>query len=159
MCVVTSLLVVSYKCATGHTRRAGLPHWQSGTGAMMPVPAWQGGCGPDGAIVQPMKIVVAVIKPFKLDACLRALAVVPTQDLIHSEARGYGRQKDHLKDYRDDRFAVAFLPKIRLEFAVENEHLKAATEAICQVCRSGRQGDGKIWVLDARAMSAQAAMA
>ncbi|MBK9975589.1 MAG: P-II family nitrogen regulator [Planctomycetes bacterium] len=106
-----------------------------------------------------MKIVVAVIKPFKLDACLRALAAVPTQDLIHSEARGYGRQKDHLKDYRDDRFAVAFLPKIRLEFTVENEHLKAAIEAIYQACRSGRQGDGKIWVLDARAITPQAASA
>lgn len=103
-----------------------------------------------------MKLVVAVIKPFKFEACLRALADMPVHDLTHSEARGYGRQKDHLQDYRDDRFAVAFLPKVRIEFHVENEHLKAAIEAICNACRTGRQGDGKIWVLDARVGQPQA---
>lgn len=103
-----------------------------------------------------MKLVVAVIKPFKFEACLRALAELPVLDLVHSEARGYGRQKDHLQDYRNDRFAVAFLPKVRIEFHVENEHLKPAIEAICQACRTGRQGDGKIWVLDARVGQPQA---
>lgn len=103
-----------------------------------------------------MKLVVAVIKPFKFDACLRALADLPVHDLVHSEARGYGRQKDHLADYRNDRFAVAFLPKVRLEFYVEHEHLKAALDAITTACRTGRQGDGKIWVLDARVAQAQA---
>jgi len=103
-----------------------------------------------------MKLVVAVIKPFKLQACLNALRALGVENLIHSEARGYGRQKDHLTDYRDDRLAVAFLPKLRVEFAVEPERLNAALEALMGACRTGRQGDGKIWVLDARAQKAQA---
>jgi nitrogen regulatory protein PII len=94
--------------------------------------------------------VVAVIKPFKLDACLRALRAAGIEGVTHSEARGYGRQKDHLRDYREDRFAVAFLPRIRIEFAVEPEQLKQAVDTVVQACRTGRQGDGKIWVLDAR---------
>ena len=94
--------------------------------------------------------VVAVIKPFKLDACLKALAAAGVVNVVHSEARGYGRQKDHLKDYKDDRFAVAFLPRIRVEFAVAPDDLKRALDAVMQACRTGRHGDGKIWVLDAR---------
>jgi nitrogen regulatory protein P-II 2 len=97
-----------------------------------------------------MKLLVAVIKPFKLQACLTALRAVGVHEVLHSEARGYGRQKDHLSDYRDDRYAVSFLPKIRLELAVPPEQLKAAVEAVIQACRTGRQGDGKIWVLEAR---------
>ncbi|MBX3461135.1 MAG: P-II family nitrogen regulator [Planctomycetes bacterium] len=103
-----------------------------------------------------MKLVVAVIKPFKLDACLRALADAGVTDVIHSEARGYGRQKTHLQDYHDDRFAVAFLPKVRVEFSVAPEQVKRAIEAVLGACRTGRQGDGKIWVLDARVAQAQA---
>lgn len=103
-----------------------------------------------------MKLIVAVIKPFKLGACIQALTDLGVTDVLHSEARGYGRQKDHLKDYRDDRFAVAFLPKVRLEFAVEPEHAKAAINALIAACRTGRQGDGKIWVLDARAAGVEA---
>jgi len=97
-----------------------------------------------------MRQVVAVIKPFKLQACLAALAQAGIEGVTHTEARGYGRQKDHLKDYREDRFAVAFLPRSRVEFAVEPENLKSALDALIQACRTGRQGDGKIWVLDAR---------
>lgn len=104
-----------------------------------------------------MKLVVAVIRPFKFDACMKALADAGITGVLHSEARGYGRQKDHLQDYRNDRFAVAFLPKVRIEFAAENEQVKPAIEAVCAACRTGRQGDGKVWVLEARAMSAQAA--
>lgn len=98
-----------------------------------------------------MRQVVAVIKPFKLNACLRELADIGVLNVTHNEARGYGRQKDHLRDYRNDRFAVAFLPRVRVEFAVEPDHLKKAIEAVTRACRTGRQGDGKIWVLDARA--------
>jgi nitrogen regulatory protein P-II 2 len=97
-----------------------------------------------------MRQVVAVIKPFKLEACLRALATAGVENVTHSEARGYGRQKDHLKDYRNDRFAVAFLPRMRVEFAVAPDDLKRTIDAVMQACRTGRQGDGKIWVLDAR---------
>ncbi len=97
-----------------------------------------------------MKLLVAVIKPFKLQACLAALRDVGAHEVLHSEARGYGRQKDHLSDYRDDRYAVSFLPKIRLELVVPPEQLRPAVEAVIQACRTGRQGDGKIWVLEAR---------
>lgn len=97
-----------------------------------------------------MRQVVAVIKPFKLEACLRALATAGVGNVTHSEARGYGRQKDHLKDYRNDRFALAFLPRMRVEFAVAPDDLKRVIEVVLQACRTGRQGDGKIWVLDAR---------
>ncbi len=106
-----------------------------------------------------MKLIVAVIKPYKLNACIRVLAELGVTDVLHSEARGYGRQKDHLRDYRDDRFAVAFLPKVRLEFAVEPEHAKAAINGLIAACRTGRQGDGKIWVLDARVAEIEAVTA
>jgi nitrogen regulatory protein PII len=106
-----------------------------------------------------MKLVVAVIRPFKLGACLTALRDVGVPGVLHSEARGYGRQKDHLAEYRDDRFAVAFLPKTRVEFAVPPERLKAALEAVIKACRTGRQGDGKIWVLEARAAMIEPARA
>lgn len=103
-----------------------------------------------------MKLVVVVIKPFKLQGCLAVLAELGVHQVVHSEARGYGRQKDHLQEYRDDRLAVAFLPKSRVEFVVEDDRLAQALEAVCQACRTGRQGDGKIWVLDARSVSPQA---
>ena len=103
-----------------------------------------------------MRSVVAVIKPFKLQACLRGLAAVGVTDIAYSEARGYGRQKDHLTDYKDDRFAVAFLPRMRVDFGVAPDDLKRALDAVMQACRTGRQGDGKIWVLDARPASMDA---
>lgn len=98
-----------------------------------------------------LRHVVAVIKPFKLRACLAALDAAGVSDVTYAEARGYGRQKDHLRDYRDDRFAVAFLPRVRIEFSVYPDDLRKAVDAIIEACRTGRQGDGKIWVLDARA--------
>lgn len=97
-----------------------------------------------------MRQVVAVIKPFKLNACLRALGDAGIVNVTHSEARGYGRQKDHLKDYGNDRFAVAFLPRVRVEFTVTPEKLRGVLDDFMRACRTGRQGDGKIWVLDAR---------
>ncbi|MCA8937753.1 MAG: P-II family nitrogen regulator [Planctomycetes bacterium] len=104
----------------------------------------------EGANVAAMRQVVAVIKPFKLNACLRALNEAGIEHVTHSEARGYGRQKDHLKDYGNDRFAVAFLPRVRVEFTVAPDKLRGVLDAFMQACRTGRQGDGKIWVLDAR---------
>ncbi|MCF6227850.1 MAG: P-II family nitrogen regulator [Planctomycetes bacterium] len=104
-----------------------------------------------------MKVIIAVIKPFKLNACLKSLADAGFADISHSEARGYGRQKDHLRDYKDDSYAVAFLPKIRLELTVQPADAKKAIEAITKICRTGRQGDGKIWVLAAKAPIRQGA--
>jgi nitrogen regulatory protein PII len=106
-----------------------------------------------------MKLVVAVIKPFKLGACTRALQAAGVNEVVHSEARGYGRQKDHLTDYRDDRFAVAFLPKVRVEFVVSPDRLKPTVDAVIAACRTGRQGDGKIWVLEAKAVVSEPARA
>jgi nitrogen regulatory protein PII len=100
-------------------------------------------------VIAGMKLVVAVIRPFKAQACLTALRGVGISDVYVCEARGYGRQKDHLAEYKDDRFAVAFLPKVRLEFAVLRERLKETLDALMQAARTGRQGDGKIWVLEA----------
>ncbi|MBP9891504.1 MAG: P-II family nitrogen regulator [Planctomycetes bacterium] len=96
-----------------------------------------------------MKLVVAVIRPFKAQACLAALRGLGISDVYVCEARGYGRQKDHLAEYKDDRFAVAFLPKVRLEFAVLREKLKEALNVLMQAARTGRQGDGKIWIQEA----------
>ncbi len=98
-----------------------------------------------------MKLVVAVIRPFKLSSVVAALYEAGVERVYHSEARGYGRQKDHLQDYKDDRFAVAFLPKVRVEFVVLRERLGAAIGALLAAARTGRQGDGKIWVLEASA--------
>ncbi len=98
-----------------------------------------------------MKLVVAVIRPFKLAGVLAALRKAGVDEISHGEARGYGRQKDHLQDYKDDRFAVAFLPKVRVEFVVLRENLATAVDAMCAAARTGRQGDGKIWVLEAQA--------
>ncbi len=96
-----------------------------------------------------MKLVVAIIRPFKAQACVAALRSAGIADVYLCEGRGYGRQKDHLKEYQDDRFAVAFLPKIRIEFVVMREQLKASLDALRNAARTGRQGDGKIWVLEA----------
>lgn len=103
-----------------------------------------------------MKLVVAVIRPFKLRSVLNALNEVGVEQLWHGEARGYGRQKDHLQDYKDDRFAIAFLPRVRVEFVVLREKLSRAIDAVCAAARTGRQGDGKIWVLEASAVQLDA---
>lgn len=95
-----------------------------------------------------MKLVVAVIRPFKAQACIQALRAAGVPDVYICEARGYGRQKDHLTDYKEDRFAVAFLPKVRIEFAVMRENLKCALDALLTAARTGRQGDGKVWILE-----------
>lgn len=95
------------------------------------------------------KLVVGVIKPFRLRAVIDAISKFDVRGVIHSEARGYGRQKDHIAEYHDDRYAVAWLPKIRIEFQVEPGDLARVIETFCDHARTGRQGDGKVWVIDA----------
>jgi nitrogen regulatory protein P-II 2 len=93
-----------------------------------------------------MKLVVAVIKPFKLDDVREALADVGVQGITVTEVKGFGRQKGHTELYRGAEYVVDFLPKIKLEVAVPDDQLERVVEAITQSARTGKIGDGKIFV-------------
>ena len=93
-----------------------------------------------------MKLVVAIIKPFKLDDVREALADVGVQGVTVTEVKGFGRQKGHTELYRGAEYVVDFLPKIKLEVAVANDQLERVVEAIQQAARTGKIGDGKIFV-------------
>jgi nitrogen regulatory protein PII len=93
-----------------------------------------------------MKLVVAVIKPFKLDDVREALAEVGVQGITVTEVKGFGRQKGHTELYRGAEYVVDFLPKIKVEVAVDDSQLERVVEAISQSARTGKIGDGKIFV-------------
>ncbi|WP_329741807.1 P-II family nitrogen regulator [Dyella sp. A6] len=93
-----------------------------------------------------MKLVVAIIKPFKLDDVREALAEAGVQGITVTEVKGFGRQKGHTELYRGAEYVVDFLPKIKLEVAVADEQLDRVVEAISQSARTGKIGDGKIFV-------------
>ncbi|RDS82152.1 P-II family nitrogen regulator [Dyella monticola] len=93
-----------------------------------------------------MKLVVAVIKPFKLDDVREALAEVGVQGITVTEVKGFGRQKGHTELYRGAEYVVDFLPKIKVEVAVDDAQLERVVEAITQSARTGKIGDGKIFV-------------
>ena len=93
-----------------------------------------------------MKLVVAVIKPFKLDDVREALAEVGVQGITVTEVKGFGRQKGHTELYRGAEYVVDFLPKIKLEVAVDDDQLERVVEAISLSARTGKIGDGKIFV-------------
>ncbi|MEM9105562.1 MAG: P-II family nitrogen regulator [Pseudomonadota bacterium] len=95
-----------------------------------------------------MKIVMAVIKPFKLDEVREALTEVGIQGLTVTEVKGYGRQKGHTEIYRGTEYAVAFLPKLKLEIAVAGDSVDRVIEAISGAAKTGQIGDGKIFVCD-----------
>ena len=95
-----------------------------------------------------MKRLTLVVKPFKVGAVVRALLDAGATGLTLAEARGYGRQKGHLDLYRDESKHVTFLPKVRLECAVEDARLEPVIEAATNAARTGRIGDGKIFVID-----------
>jgi nitrogen regulatory protein P-II 2 len=95
-----------------------------------------------------MKIVVAIIKPFKLDEVREALASVGVQGLTVTEVKGYGRQKGHTEIYRGAEYAVSFLPKIKVEVAVASDQVDKVIGAINSAAKTGQIGDGKIFVLD-----------
>jgi nitrogen regulatory protein PII len=94
----------------------------------------------------PMKLVVAIIKPFKLDDVREALAEVGVQGITVTEVKGFGRQKGHTELYRGAEYVVDFLPKIKLEVAVADDQLDRVLEAIQSSARTGKIGDGKIFV-------------
>ena len=93
-----------------------------------------------------MKKIEAVIKPFKLDEVKEALQEVGLQGITVTEAKGFGRQKGHTELYRGAEYVVDFLPKIKVEVVIEDAQLDAALEAITKAARTGRIGDGKIFV-------------
>ena len=93
-----------------------------------------------------MKKIEAVIKPFKLDEVKEALQDVGVQGMTVLEAKGYGRQKGHSELYRGAEYVIDFLPKIKIEVVVADDQLEAALEAIVGAARTGRIGDGKIFV-------------
>jgi nitrogen regulatory protein P-II 1 len=93
-----------------------------------------------------MKMIEAVIKPFKLDEVREALAEVGVTGLTVTEVKGFGRQKGHTELYRGAEYVVDFLPKVKIEVAVTNNMADAAIEAIVKSARTGKIGDGKIFV-------------
>ncbi len=95
-----------------------------------------------------MKIVMAVIKPFKLDEVREALTAVGIQGLTVTEVKGYGRQKGHTEIYRGTEYAVSFLPKLKIEVGVPSDLADRAVEAIAGAAKTGQIGDGKIFVFD-----------
>ncbi len=94
-----------------------------------------------------MKLVMAVIKPFKLDEVRDALTAIGVQGLTVSEVKGFGRQKGQTEIYRGAEYAVSFLPKIKIEVAVSSAQVEPAVEAIKKAAATGKIGDGKIFVL------------
>ncbi|MFO1142224.1 MAG: P-II family nitrogen regulator [Amaricoccus sp.] len=95
-----------------------------------------------------MKLVIAVIKPFKLDEVREALTAVGVQGLMVSEVKGYGRQAGHTEIYRGAEYVVSFVPKVRLELVVPDGAVPAVMEALATSARTDKIGDGKIFVLD-----------
>ena len=95
-----------------------------------------------------MKMIVAVIKPFKLDDVREALAEVGVNGLTVTEVKGFGRQKGHTELYRGAEYVVDFLPKIKLEVAVDDAQVDVVVEAIMQAAGTGKIGDGKIFVME-----------
>ena len=93
-----------------------------------------------------MKIVMAIIKPFKLDEVRDALTAIGVHGMTVTEVKGYGRQKGHTEIYRGTEYAVSFLPKLKVEVAVATEQADKVIEAITTAAKTGQIGDGKIFV-------------
>ncbi len=93
-----------------------------------------------------MKIVMAIIKPFKLDEVRDALTAVGVHGMTVTEVKGYGRQKGHTEIYRGTEYAVSFLPKLKIEVAVPSDHVDKIIETITTSAKTGQIGDGKIFV-------------
>ncbi|MFZ8912231.1 MAG: P-II family nitrogen regulator [Burkholderiaceae bacterium] len=93
-----------------------------------------------------MKLITAIVKPFKLDEVREALAEVGVAGLTVTDVKGFGRQKGHTEVYRGAEYVVDFLPKIKIEAVVADDLVERAIEAITQASRTGRIGDGKIFV-------------
>lgn len=95
-----------------------------------------------------MKLVTAIIKPFKLDDVRESLSEIGVQGITVTEVKGFGRQKGHTELYRGAEYVVDFLPKVKLEVAVDDDMIEKVIEAITQVANTGKIGDGKIFVTE-----------
>ena len=94
-----------------------------------------------------MKLIIAIIKPFKLDEVKEALSQVGIEGMTVTEVKGFGRQKGHTEIYRGSEYTVDFLPKVKIEVAVASEQVAKVVEAIAKGAKTGKIGDGKIFVL------------
>jgi nitrogen regulatory protein P-II 2 len=95
-----------------------------------------------------MKLVTAIIKPFKLDEVREALSAIGVQGITVTEVKGFGRQKGHTELYRGAEYVVDFLPKVKIEAAIKGDMLDPVVEAIEKAANTGKIGDGKIFVFD-----------
>lgn len=95
-----------------------------------------------------MKLVTAIVKPFKVDDVKEALRAVGVHGLTVSEARGFGRQGGHTETYRGAEYTVEFVPKVRLEIVADSEETDKIVDALCSAAATGKIGDGKVWVTD-----------
>ncbi|MAP11509.1 MAG: transcriptional regulator [Gammaproteobacteria bacterium] len=95
-----------------------------------------------------MKLVTAIIKPFKLDDVREALSSLGVQGMTVTEVKGFGRQKGHTELYRGAEYAVDFLPKVKLEVGIADDQLESVLEAVVGAAQTGKIGDGKIFVSD-----------
>jgi nitrogen regulatory protein P-II 2 len=95
-----------------------------------------------------MKLITAIIKPFKLDEVREALSAIGVQGITVTEVKGFGRQKGHTELYRGAEYVVDFLPKVKVEAAVTDELVERAVEAVEQSARTGKIGDGKVFVFN-----------
>jgi len=105
------------------------------------------GCPGAGRITELMKLIVAIIKPFKLDEVRQAVADIGVQGVTVTEVQGFGRQRGHLELYRGAEYRVDFVPKTKIEMAVDDSVCDQVVEAITNIARTGKIGDGKIFVL------------
>ena len=93
-----------------------------------------------------MKMVTAIVKPFKLDEVREALSGIGVQGITVTEVKGFGRQKGHTELYRGAEYVVDFLPKVKVEVILADSAVESAIDAVCKAARTGRIGDGKIFV-------------
>ncbi len=93
-----------------------------------------------------MKLIIAIIKPFKLDEVKEALNKVGVDGMTVTEVKGFGRQKGHTEIYRGSEYTVDFLPKVKLEIAVSDEKVPAVVKAVLKSAKTGKIGDGKIFI-------------
>ena len=94
-----------------------------------------------------MKLIIAIIKPFKLEEVKEALSQLGIEGMTVTESKGFGRQKGHIETYRGSEYTMDFLPKVRIELAIPTEQLAPVIAAITKGARTGKIGDGKIFVL------------
>src|SRR4249920_1065955 len=95
-----------------------------------------------------MKLITAIIKPFKLDEVRESLSALGVQGMTVTEVKGYGRQKGHTEIYRGAEYAVSFLPKIKIEVAIASDQVDKTIDAITSAAKTGQIGDGKIFVIN-----------